>query len=171
MRKAYEQMINEALETLKTDDEIFCDMVNELDSWNGFADGFRCYYMDDLNELFYGVSLTDFLDKLGRNFNHNDTFFVDTIYGIESTNSMTDIYRDHVDEGELLDEIIDKYNHISIYDSDFDDLIRAIVEYDEAEEEPETENALDTIRDNMKAGFNDIAAAVKADTAPELVTE
>jgi hypothetical protein len=169
MKKTYQQLINEALEILKTDDDIFCEMVNELDSWNGYADGFRCYYMEDLNDLFYGVSLTDFLDKLGREFNHNDNFFVDTIYGIESTDSMADYYRDNVDEGELLDEIIDKRNHIYISDTEFEDLIDEIVNFSEDDEdEPDT---LETIAENMKAGFNDIAAAVTTVPAPELVTE
>lgn len=174
MKKTYQQLISEALEILNNDDEIFCDMVNELDSWNGYADGFRCYYMEDLDELFCDCKVSEFLDKIGRNFNHNDRFFVDTIYGLESTDSMADTYRDNVDTGELLDEIIDKQNHIYFNDSEFKDLIDSIVNYsDEEDEEDEAETAgnLDTIRGRMIDGFDGIAAAVtNTETAPEVVT-
>ena len=57
MKKTYQQLVLEAIDILNNDDEIFCDMINELDAWNGYADGFRCYCMEDLDELFYGVSL------------------------------------------------------------------------------------------------------------------
>ena len=174
MKKTYQQLISEALEILNNDDEIFCDMVNELDAWNGYADGFRCYYMEDLDELFCDCKVSEFLDKIGRDFNHNDRFFVDTIYGLESTDSMADTYRDNVDTGELLDEIIDKKNHIYFNDSEFEDLIDSIVNYsedDDEADEAETAGSLDTIRDRMIDGFDGIAAAVtNTEAAPEVVT-
>ena len=99
---------------------------------------------------------------------------MDTIYGLESTDSMTDIYRDNVDTGELLDEIIDKQNHIYFNDSEFEDLIDSIVNYsedDDEADEAETAGSLDTIRERMIDGFDGIAAAVtNTETAPEVVT-
>ena len=59
----YEEMMNKAVEMLKENDELFVDMVNELDSWNGFADGYRGFPMDELDELFGQMKLTDFLLK------------------------------------------------------------------------------------------------------------
>lgn len=130
-------MVETALEMLKDNDDLFIDCVNELDSWNGYADGFRGYPMYELNDLFYGVSVGDFLDKLASGFNHNDEYFIDTIYGLDSCNDLAEHYRDNVDEGELLDNLIDNYNNIdlSYADSEFDELIESIVNYDEDTEE------------------------------------
>ena len=52
LKRTLEEMKREAIETLRNNDEIFIDMVNELDSWNGYADGFRCYPMYELDDLF-----------------------------------------------------------------------------------------------------------------------
>lgn len=131
----YDEMMNKAIKMLKEDDDLFVDMVNELDSWNGFADGFRVYPMYEIDELFAGCSFRDFLDKLGRDFDHNDEYMVDTIYGLESTNDPADVYRDNVDEGELLDNIIDNENHIYFNDSDFEELIQDIVNFEEDDDE------------------------------------
>ena len=133
----YEEMMNKALEMLKEDDDLFCEMVDELDSWNGYADGFRCYYMSDIDELFCGVKIGDFLDKLCSTFNHNDEYFIDTIYGLDSTNDKAGHYRDNVDEGELLDNIIDKASHIYFSNSEFEELIDSIINYTDEEEEEE----------------------------------
>ncbi len=131
----YEELINKAIEELKNDDDLFVDMVNELDSWNGFADGFRGFPMDELDELFYDCKVSDFLDKLGSHFDHNDDYFIDTIYGLESTDDLAEHYRDNVDEGELLDNIIENENHLYFNDSDFEELIQEIVNYDEDEDD------------------------------------
>lgn len=133
----YDEMMTKALEMLQENDDLFVDCVNELDSWNGYADGFRGYPMYELNDLFYGVSVGDFLDKLASGFNHNDEYFIDSIYGLDSCNDLAEHYRDNVDEGELLDNIIDNYSNIDLQwiDSEFDDLINDIVNYSEDEDE------------------------------------
>lgn len=124
----YSELMAQAIEELESNDELFVDMVNELDSWNGFADGFRCYPMYELDELFGGCSLSEFLDKLGNNFNARDEYMVDTIYGLESTDYPEDVYRDNVDEGELLDNIIEHVDDIYFSDNDFEELVRNIIE-------------------------------------------
>lgn len=47
----YSKMVEMALEMLK-DDDLFVEMVNELDSWNGFTDGFRAAYRRDNMRMF-----------------------------------------------------------------------------------------------------------------------
>ena len=135
-------------------------MVNELDNRNGFADGFRAHSMDEIDDLFCDMKVSKFLGILAPGFNLNDSYMVDTIYGLDSTNDIADLYRAHVDEGELLDNIIDNYSNLYFYNDDFEDLIKQIANY---KEETETENALDSIRDRMKEGFENIAAAATAD--------
>lgn len=63
--KTLEELKNEAIEALENDDDLFCTMIDELDGWNGFADGFRCFPMFEIDELFSGCPISEFLDKLG----------------------------------------------------------------------------------------------------------
>lgn len=126
--KTYRDLINEALNVLENDDTIFTDMVNELDSWDGYADGFRCYPMEELDDLFCGCSISDFLSKLAPDFNYHDEYMIDTIYGLSSTDDMAAVYRDNISEGNLLDQIIEYKNHLYFSNSDFENLIDKIIE-------------------------------------------
>ena len=137
-KKTLEELREEALDILKNDGDIFCEMVDEMDSWDGYADGFRCYDMYEIDDLFYGMKVSEFLSKLG-DFNHRDNYFYCSIYGIESTNDKTQLYRDNVDEEDLLDRIIDDKNHLYFSDSDFEELIDSIINYDADEDEEEEE--------------------------------
>lgn len=135
-----EILYNQALEELKNNDDLFVDMVNELDSWNGYADGFRAYDMSELDDLFYGCKLSEFLEKITSDFDLRDNYFVDTIYGLESCDDIAEHYRNNVDEEELLDNIIDNENNIYFYDNDFKELIDNIIEARDAENENDNEN-------------------------------
>lgn len=124
----YEEMINQAIDMLNNDDDLFCSMVDEMDSWNGYADGFRCYDMCELDDLFCDMKVSDFLSKLG-DFNYRDDYFYCSIYGIESTDDKESLYRSNVDTGELLDNIIENANNLYFYDSEFEELIDDIINY------------------------------------------
>lgn len=129
---------NAALEMLKENENLFCDMIEELDNLNGFADGFRCYPMAELDDLFSCVKVSEFVQKLGRHFDFYDDYMMDTIYGLESTNDRGEIYLAHTDEEDVLDNVIDNASHLWLdYDEDFAELIDAIVNYDEDEDDPE----------------------------------
>lgn len=133
---SYDLLMEQALEEVKNNDDLLVKMVDELDGWDGYADGFRGFPMYELNDIFYGCSLTDFLDKLGRHFDHNDNYFIDTIYGIESTDDLAEVYRNNVDEGTLLDDFIEQYElgHVDIWsDDDFKKLLDDIIELRDAE--------------------------------------
>ena len=131
----YDEMMDKAVEMLKENDELFCDMVNELDSWNGFADGYRAYPMDELDELFGGMNLTDFLNIITEDFNPHDEYFIDTIWGLESTDWLADHYRDNVDEEELLENIIENRSNLWINDNEFEELLDEIEEAGDEEAE------------------------------------
>ena len=133
--KTYEEMMTTALEMLENDGDLFVDMIDELDSWDGFADGYKVYSMDELDELFYDCKVSEFLSKLADGFDLNDDYFADTIYGLESIADKEDYYRDNFDCGYVLDNVINNYNHLYISDSDFDELIDAIVNYSEEDDE------------------------------------
>ena len=142
-KRTLEELRQAAIEMLENDDDLFVECVNELDSWNGFADGYRCYDMSEFNDLFYGTLPLDVIDKVTSEFSTNDNYFVDTIYGIESTDFPEDVYRSNTDEEEVLDNVIDYYNHLSISDSDFNDLVEEIINYEEDEDEDEEAEAED----------------------------
>lgn len=133
--KTYEEMMTTALEMLENDGDLFVEMIDELDSWDGFADGYKVYSMDELDELFYDCKVSEFLSKLADGFDLNDDYFADTIYGLESIADKEDYYRDNFDCGDVLDNVINNYNHLYISDSDFDELIDAIVNYSEEDDE------------------------------------
>ena len=158
----YSELIEKAISMLNSDGELFVDMVNELDSWNGFADGFRAYPMWELDELFGDCKVSDFLDKLAPGFNNHDEYMVDTIYGLDSTDDIEGLYRDNVYTGELLDNIIDNWNHLYFSDSDFENLINEIVNF--SEDDTETE---DTV---LHSVVSKVIDSLTVDSDPESVT-
>lgn len=125
-----EELKERAIEMLENDDDLVIDTVNELDSWNGFADGFRGYPMDMIDEMY--LTVADFLSDLTEDFDKNDDFFINTIYGLESTNDLADYYRSETSPDEIVDNLIDEYYHINFYDDDFDEIISELVEREEA---------------------------------------
>lgn len=126
-----EELREKTIELLNNDDDLFIEMVDELDNYNGFADGFRGYPMYELDDLFCGCSVLDFLGKITDDFCKDDDYFVDTIYGIESTSDLAEHYHDNVDTDDLIDNLIDEYYSINIYDSDLDELIEQLADLDE----------------------------------------
>lgn len=56
--------------------------------------------MDELDELYGEMKLTDFLSKLAPDFNYSDDGFRATIYGIESCSihAVADDIKDNIDE-------------------------------------------------------------------------
>lgn len=125
----YDELIKAAIAMLEDDADLFCELVDELDSYMGLADGFRVFGMYELNDLYYGRPATDLLNDIdGNHFNLSDEYFVDTIYGLRSTDDKYTEYRDNIDEGELLDNVIEYYGRINIDDSDFEALIEEIIE-------------------------------------------
>lgn len=160
----YAGLMTKALDTLKNDGEIFVDMVNELDSWNGYADGFRAFPMHEIDDIFCDTKVSDFLDKLAPGFCHTDDYFIDSIYGIDSTCDIESHYRDNVDEGELLDEIIENENHLYYSDPDFEELIQAIVSGDYDEEETVVK-AGESIAEGIAAALDNLTPQADTVTA------
>lgn len=119
MRRTDEELRNEMIELLEADDELFIEMVNEVNNWNGAFDEARAYSMDELDEILYGLSPTEVIEALGDDFNINNDFFYDTIWGLESTDYLEEHYRDEVDVNDLVYEIEENFRHLECTDSDF----------------------------------------------------
>ena len=130
----YEELTARALEILE-DDEIFTQAIEELDSWNGFLDDERMYNMDDLDDLFCGCKVSEFAEKIGRNFDFRDNYIIFTIYGIESTDETpSEHYRDLYDNGEILDNLREYNGRINIewIDSELAEILDKLDEIQEA---------------------------------------
>lgn len=128
MRK--NEMITKAMEILE-DGEIFANCCEELDSWNGFLDGERLESMDNLDDFYYGATVSKFLQDLTKDFSYYDDYFYFTIYGLESYTGDRDAFYKEIaciDGGELLDNLIANYNHLDLswIDSELDEVISAL---------------------------------------------
>ena len=126
-----EELYNSAIDALKGNDDLFCTMVEELDSWDSFADGFRCYPMDELDDLHSGMTISEFLTKITSDFNPYDEYFYYSIYGLESTSDKADLYKSNTDYEEVLDKIIEERENVYFYDSEFESLVGQITEIEE----------------------------------------
>lgn len=98
MASKYE-IIKNWIEDIADDSDII-QLVRQVNSWDGSLEEYNFYYMDELDELFGEMKLTDFLSKLAPNFNYSDDGFRDTVYGIESCSihEVADDIKDNIDE-------------------------------------------------------------------------
>ena len=110
-----EELYMQALEELKSNDELFILMVEELDNYSNFADTFRAHPMDELDMYYAGYSATQLFNELTSDFNINDNYFYNSIYGLESTDDRAALYRDNTDEKEVLDALLEIPNKIYYY--------------------------------------------------------
>ena len=123
------------LDFLEENEDIFNQAIEELDSWNGYLDCNRVYPMEDLDTLFGGISLTDFLEKIGNHFDIRDDYFVYGTCGIESQNYID--YLDFLDEY-FVDNLIKYRNHLYL-DNELEELLDA---YENGEDDDEEDDEL-----------------------------
>lgn len=57
------EIIAAILTVFKEDEELFADVLEELDSWNGFLNDDRWENMEELDEIFEGKSVTYILER------------------------------------------------------------------------------------------------------------
>lgn len=127
----YEDLVKKAIEMLNNNDDLFVEMVNELDNWNGFADCFRCYDMCELDDLLSGKTPTEILSDICEDFNINDNYFYYDIWGLHSADYIEVVYRDNTSSEEVFDNVLENLCNIYISDSDFEDLMNEIDNFEE----------------------------------------
>ena len=98
MASKYE-IIKNWIEDIADDSDII-QLVRQVNSWDGSLEDYDFLYMDELDELYGEMKLTDFLSKLAPDFNYSDDGFRATIYGIESCSihDVADDIKDNIDE-------------------------------------------------------------------------
>lgn len=149
---------DKAYEILENDEDAFVEACEELDNWDGFLGDSRCYNMDEIDEFFSKPSeLLDLMDD----FDYNDEYFYYTGYGYVSTcDNKYSHYSDDYSVDDVLDELIDNYNHVDLTEnSELNELLTILVnedfgidydwEYDEAEEDEEPEETDDEFMERI----------------------
>ena len=108
------QHVREAIaEVLDDNTDVFVQICEELDNWNGFLGDARCYDMSEIDEFFSKPS--ELLDKM-NDFNINDEYFYFDVYGVTTASDKYDVYSDTVSVDDIIDAVEDCYNHIDIED-------------------------------------------------------
>lgn len=123
------QYVRDAIaEVLNENTDAFVDVCEALDSWNNFLDDVRCYPMWEIDEFFDKVS--DFLDKMGNDFDSCDDYFYFDLGYVTTTNDKYDVYSDTISVDDVINAIEDYYNHIDISDTTLDELCKILFNED-----------------------------------------
>lgn len=118
------QHVREAIaEVLDDYTDIFVDVCEELDNWNGFLGDARCYDISEIDDFFNTPS--EFLDKVGDFDSCDDYFYFDLGY-VTTSSDKYDIYSDAVSVDDVIDAIEDCYNHIDIADTTLNELCKIL---------------------------------------------
>ena len=127
----YRKLLEEMLES---DDELFDKCVVEGLRWDGFNNySFsEVYSMDELDEICYGMSFADFLDKIHNNhFSTDDEYFIwdeDGIQSLEDDQAKHEYYAYQTGISDLATYLIEKYYHLDLYwiDKTLDKIVSTI---------------------------------------------
>ena len=120
------------LDMIKADSDLAVEICEELDGWNGFLGDDRCYNMCDIDDLLYGKKPSEIIDMITKDFDSSCEWFYFGIYGLESCDDIASHYRDAYYESDVLESLIDNYNHISeMTDSDFEIALEILANGDE----------------------------------------
>lgn len=136
---SYDELEQMALNKLD-DDDLFVEVCDELDNYNGFLGDDRCEDMEMIDEFFSKPS--DVLSKIDfDDFNYNhDYFYFDGYGNMCSTDYKAEYYRNLYNNDDVLDKYIEEWNHVSVSDSELEDMAQALDEhaeyYDEDTFEP-----------------------------------
>lgn len=121
----YDDLYQKAIEMLTDNEDVFNDMCEELDSWDGFLGDDRYYPMDEFDELLDGRSPLEIAGLVeGCDFNSGDDYFRFTIYGVESASEPD--YSSEYSAEDVLDRAIDNCGHLWFSDDDFKDIVWAL---------------------------------------------
>lgn len=121
-RKQY--VYDKAIAILEGDEDVFVDVCEELDAWNGFLGDSRCYEMDMIDEFFTKPS--ELLDKMD-DFNANDSYFYFTAYGyVSTTDDKHSVYSDDYNSYDVLDALIDNYSNVDVYNDTLNQLLEIL---------------------------------------------
>ena len=127
----YRKLLEEMLEN---DDELFDKCIVEGLRWDGYYqyEFSEVYSMDELDEICYGLSFLDFLDKIrGNHFSIDDEYFIwddDGIQSLADEEAKHEYYTSQTDIADLATYLIDNYSHLDLQEIDktLDEIVSTI---------------------------------------------
>lgn len=134
MKRTHDEIINAIITYFEENEEIFNACIEELDSYNGYLNDDRYYYMEDLNDFYSG---TEPLELLNRVF-----------YGYDEDNYITNSYGDKEHREFNPNREYFKYNgYGNLVSSDYKDYSAYLDSYT-VESMSENRQYIDTIEEN-----------------------
>ena len=94
----------------KGNKEELIEIVRQVNGYSGALEDYNFYYMDELDELFDGVSHSDLLDRMASDFDIKAEGFKEGVYGLESANSEDVAQEIKAASEEVADEIVEIIN-------------------------------------------------------------
>ena len=149
-RKTKEAITSEIMELLQNNNDLLIEVIEDLDSYNGYLGDDRYYDMELLDEFYKGVEPLELLyrtfygydadswhtDSHGEKqygaFNPNRDYFKFNGYG----NLVSAYYKDYSDRIDrwLIDELSENVNNLCSIEED-DELYEMLIEYNDAKME------------------------------------
>ena len=139
------EIIAAILTVFKEDEELFADVLEELDSWNGFLSDDRWENMEELDEIFEGKSVTYILDRAFYGYDA-DTWHTDS-HGEKEFGAFNP-NRDYFRFNGYGNLISSDYKDYSDYLND--STIEELEEYSEQIDEIQDNNELKSLFDELK---------------------
>jgi hypothetical protein len=143
---------NAMLDMIKADSDLFVEVCEELDSWDGFLGDDRCYNMDEIDEILGDRKPSELLNMITSDFDFNDDYFYFNGYGnLKSCDDKADVYLCSFDREEILDEYLVNYFRYDLsrkYD-DFEKLAEELNDYTDEDVENETDEEFTERIDEM----------------------
>lgn len=145
LEQKQQEMMEKILEYFKENNDVFDEVIQDLNSWNGYLGDDELFFMEDLNEFYRDTEPLELLQRVyyghdedGNNteFNPNREYFYYNGYGNLVSCDCKD-YSDHLDKY-FVKTVIDEYFNLPSqnYPIELDELIET---YENLEEDEEIE--------------------------------
>lgn len=122
-------MHNKLIKYFEENQDVFIEVIEELDSYMGYLGDNRYYYMDELDDIFYGLKPSELLNRFNfSKFNLYHEYFYFDGYG----NICSDYEKDYSCylDNYFIDTLIEYKNHLYLPD----EVNELLDEYDENNE-------------------------------------
>lgn len=139
---------------LENNDDLLIDVVDSMDSYDGFMNDSHVYNMSELDEVLYGMSPSDIIHLLAPNFKDYSGYFYFNGNGwLESCDDKAEFYREYNSTEEILDNYVKEYYHYDLsreYDN-FETLAEEYNDYSDEDVENETDEEFTERIDDLYA--------------------
>lgn len=142
------ELISNLIEEKLNEDDIFEAVALEMDDYEGSLNDSRCFPMYDLDEILGEKKPSEVVEMLTSDFDSNDDYFYFSIYGLESTDSPVDVYRNEIDNDEMVDWL-ETYGlrGITVNDDEFSELVEMLCDETYDEEDMTDEEFKEALQD------------------------